>query len=312
MAIKTIYLAGGCFWGLQKYMDTEVKGVIETEVGYANGHTEDVKYNDLHQNDTGYCETVKVKYDSDIISLKNLLDEYYFTIDPTILNRQGVDVGSQYRTGIFYIDESDRPIIEKSLEELQKYYEKPIVVECKPLTKYITAEKYHQKYLVKNPGGYCHINFQKIRNLKAAVIDPSLYTKKTRQELEKTLTPLQYAVTQQNETEPAFDNEYWNKFDDGIYVDITTGEPMFSSKDKIDINSGYAVFTKPIDPNAITEMPDIFSGNIDLTALMSRVGKSYLGHLYEKDGQKHYSINSASLRFIPAEDMEKEGYSYLK
>lgn len=166
MKKSEIYLAGGCFWGLQKYMDSEVAGVLETEVGYANGWSENVKYNDLHQMNTGFCETVKVIYDSDTISLSDLLKEYYFTIDPTTLNRQGADLGTQYRTGIFYTDENDRPIIEGSLAELQNNFKERIVVECKPLTKYVKAEEYHQKYLDYNPNGYCHINIEKIRRLK--------------------------------------------------------------------------------------------------------------------------------------------------
>ncbi|MCD8037360.1 MAG: peptide-methionine (S)-S-oxide reductase MsrA [Clostridiales bacterium] len=309
---KEIYLAGGCFWGLQKYMDTEVKGVIETEVGYANGHLDDVKYNDLHKMETGFCETVKVVYDSDVIPLSELLEEYYYTIDPTSINRQGVDVGSQYRTGIYYTDESEKETIEASLLNLQKRYAEKVVVECLPLTKYITAELYHQKYLDKNPRGYCHINFNKIRTLKAAVIDPSLYTRKSRQELKETLTPLQFAVTQENESESPFENEYWDKFDDGIYVDITTGEPLFSSKDKYDAGDGYASFKKPIDPNAIEEFPDVFDEDLTMQAI-SRVGRAFLGHIYdEPGGKKRYSINSASLRFIPSADIDKEGYGYIK
>ena len=313
MNLKTIFLAGGRFWGLQKYMDTEVKGIVETEVGYANGHTETVKFNDLHQDNTGYCEVVKVSYDADAITLGELLDEYYYTIDPTAYNRQGVDVGSQYRTGIYYIDEADCEIIKKSLSNLQKSYEYSILVECEPLTKYITAEPYNQKYLSKNPRGYCPIDFKKIRELKAAIVKPELYKRKTRQELEALLTPLQYEVTQESKTESAFENEYWNKFDDGIYVDITTGEPMFSSKDKYDAKTGFASFGKPLDPNAVIEFPDVLDENLTLQAT-GRVGKTFLGHIYNDgpDGGKRYSINSAALRFIPAEDLEKEGYGYLK
>lgn len=310
---KEIYLAGGCFWGLQKYMDTEVDGVLATEVGYANGHTEDVKYNDLHQMDTGYCETVKVTYDADVIPLSKLLEEYYYTIDPTSVNRQGVDVGSQYRTGIYYTDDTDQDTIEASLAALQKKYDQKIVVECLPLTKYITAEGYHQKYLDNNPRGYCHINFTKIRKIKAAIVDPSLYTRKSRQELKECLTPLEFSVTQENMTETPYDNEYWDKFEDGIYVDITTGEPLFSSKDKFDSKTGFASFTKPIDPNTVTEFPDVFDEDLTIQA-MSRVGKAYLGHVYEDgpNGGKRYSINSASLKFVPAADMENEGLGYLR
>ena len=309
---KTIYLAGGCFWGLQKYMDTYVDGVIKTEAGYANGRTENVKYSDLHQFKTGYCETVKVIYNAEIISLTDLLNEYYYTIDPTTLNRQGADRGSQYRTGIFYTDESEREIILNSLDELQKRYNEPIVIECKPLTKYVKAENYHQKYLEKNPNGYCHINFKSIEKLKSAIVDPSMYTRKTRQELKEALTPLQYCVTQENATEEPFKNEYWDKFDSGIYVDITTGEPLFSSSDKYDAGTGFATFSKPIDPNAVIEAPDVLDENLTIEA-SSRIGRAHLGHIYTDGprGQKRYSINSASLRFIPSENIVKEGYSYL-
>lgn len=308
-----IYLAGGCFWGLQKYMDSEVKGIIETETGYANGHTETVKYNDLHQNETGYCETVKVVFDEDVISLSELLNEYYYTIDPTALNRQGVDVGKQYRTGIYYTDEADKPVIEASLKQLQTKYEAAVVVECLPLTKYITAEGYHQKYLDKNPKGYCHINFQHIRNLKAAVVDPSLYSKKSRKELETSLTPLQYTVTQEHETETPFENEYWNNFEKGIYVDVTTGEPLFSSADKYDAKTGFPSFTKPLDPNTITEIEDVFDEDLNLEAI-SRIGMAHLGHIYNDgpDGSRRYSINSAALLFIPESELEEKGYGYLK
>ena len=130
MKKSEIYLAGGCFWGLQKYMDAEVKGILETEVGYSNGQSENIKYSDLHQYKTGYCETAKIIYDADAISLSELLKEFFYTIDPTTLNRQGADFGSQYRTGIYYVDENDRPIIEKSLSELQNKYKDRIVVDA--------------------------------------------------------------------------------------------------------------------------------------------------------------------------------------
>lgn len=313
MASKTIYLAGGCFWGLQKYMDCEVDGVISTETGYANGNRDTVTYEEVCTFKTGFCETVKVEYDTDITSLENILKEYYYTIDPTSINRQGMDIGEQYRTGIYYVDEADTPVIEMSLSELQKNYKQKIAVEYGPLKNFIPAEEYHQKYLDKHPSGYCHINFQKIRNLKAKIVDPSLYKKKSREDLEKILSPIQYAVTQQYENEEAFNNPYWDKFERGIYVDITSGEPLFSSNDKYDAGTGFPAFKKPIDPNVINEVPDVNDEDLTLAAI-SRIGLSYLGHIYEDktQGKKLYSINSASLEFIAENDMDSKGYGYLK
>lgn len=150
--VKTIYLAGGCFWGLQKYVD-QVHGVVSSEVGYANGRSANATYDD----GSGYAETVKIEYDPAVAPLPFLLGLYYDAIDPTSVDRQGNDVGSAYRTGIYYTDPADKPVIEASLAELQKRYSAPIAIEVAPLTNYSRAEEYHQKYLDKNPGGYCHI-----------------------------------------------------------------------------------------------------------------------------------------------------------
>ena len=174
---REIYLAGGCFWGLQKYIDSEVNGVISTECGYANGRGEKVTYEEVCSQTTGFCETVKVVYDDNKTSLDDILREYFYTIDPTSVNRQGADIGEQYRTGIYYSDANDAPIVRMALSDLQKGYRVRIAVEEGPIEKFIPAEEYHQKYLDKNPGGYCHINFEKIRKLKAAVVDAALYEK---------------------------------------------------------------------------------------------------------------------------------------
>jgi len=153
---SVIYLAGGCFWGMEKYL-ASIRGVISTEVGYANGNKLNPTYEEVCKANTGHAETVKVEYDRDIIGLEFLLDIYYQAIDPTSVNRQGGDVGTQYRTGIYYVDEQDRPIIERSIAELAKKYTAPIAIEVKPLENFSPAEEYHQRYLEKNPGGYCHI-----------------------------------------------------------------------------------------------------------------------------------------------------------
>lgn len=153
---KTIYLAGGCFWGVQRFFDC-LPGVIETEAGYANGRTAAPSYEQVKHEGTGHAETVRVSYDPERLPLPELLERYYTVIDPTSRNRQGGDVGTQYRTGIYYSDPADRETVERSLAALQKRYEKPLAVEARPLENFYRAEEYHQKYLEKNPGGYCHI-----------------------------------------------------------------------------------------------------------------------------------------------------------
>ena len=161
---KEIYLAGGCFWGTEKYLSL-IKGIVNTEVGYANGNTPCPTYQDVCYKNTGHTETVKVVYNPNIIKLKAILDLFYDVINPTSINKQGNDVGSQYRSGIYYIDTNDLPVIEKSIKELQTRYEKKIAIEVLPLDNYTTAEEYHQKYLDKNPGGYCHIGPDKFRKV---------------------------------------------------------------------------------------------------------------------------------------------------
>lgn len=154
---RTIYLAGGCFWGTQKYLD-QLKAVVETEVGYANGTTEHPSYEEVCHNNTGHAETVRVVYDDEQISLEELLQFYFKSINPTSINRQGEDQGSQYRTGIFYTEAQDEPVIREQLADLAKGYDKPLAVECLPLNNFYPAEEYHQKYLEKNPHGYCHLD----------------------------------------------------------------------------------------------------------------------------------------------------------
>ncbi len=155
---KEIYLAGGCFWGTEKYLEM-LTGVNSTDVGYANGATENPTYEEVCHNNTGHAETVHVVYDGEVISLSDILQKYYEVINPTSVNKQGGDSGTQYRTGIYFTDAVDKDIIQASIEELQTKYEKPIAIEVRPLENYYLAEEYHQKYLKKNPNGYCHIKF---------------------------------------------------------------------------------------------------------------------------------------------------------
>ena len=166
---KTIYLAGGCFWGTQRYFDC-LPGVLETEVGYANGKTANPSYEQVKHENTGHAETVRVTYDPDKLPLAELLEQYYKVIDPTSLNKQGEDIGVQYRTGIYYTDEAERETVEASLAALQERCDKPLAVEARPLENFYTAEEYHQKYLEKNPAGYCHISpamFEAARRYKS-------------------------------------------------------------------------------------------------------------------------------------------------
>lgn len=153
---KEIYLAGGCFWGTEKYL-SNITGVVQTDVGYANGTTKNPTYEEVCNLDTGHAEAVRVVYDPHLVSLEFILSMYYDVINPTSMNKQGGDIGTQYRTGVYYVDQEDVTIIEKSMAELQKEYDKPIAIEILPLTYYHKAEEYHQKYLDKNPNGYCHI-----------------------------------------------------------------------------------------------------------------------------------------------------------
>lgn len=308
-----IYLAGGCFWGTEKYI-ASIRGVTQTQVGYANGHTEHPTYEDVCHRNTGHAETVRVVYDPELVPLDFLLELYYSAIDPVSVNRQGPDCGTQYRTGIYYVDAADRPAIDRSIARLQTRFDQPIAVEVKPLENFFPAEDYHQKYLEKNPHGYCHIGKSKFVLAAKARVNPAAYSPPDAQALRAALTSTQYAVTQNSATEPPFRNEFFDVFRPGIYVDITTGEPLFASSDKFESGCGWPSFSKPIDPNVVREETDYSHGMLR-TEVRSRVGNAHLGHVFDdgprESGGLRYCINSASLRFVPKEDMEHEGYGSL-
>lgn len=311
--LKEIWLAGGCFWGVEAYM-SRVYGVYDVTVGYANGNKENPTYKEVCFGDTGFVEAVHVKYDPDRINLKKLLEEFFKIIDPTSRNRQGNDVGSQYRTGIYYKDENDKKIIDEVIALEQKKYTAKIQTEVLPLSNYYLAEEYHQDYLEKNPHGYCHVDFSKLNN-RNINIDPKGYRKPDKELLKKKLTDIQYKVTQENATEPPYTNEYWNSREKGIYVDVVTGEPLFLSSDKFDSGCGWPSFTKPIVPEVVKYETDT-SHNMIRTEVRSRSGDSHLGHVFEDGpedkGGLRYCINGAALRFIPFDKMEQEGYGELK
>ena len=306
---RQIYLAGGCFWGLEAYMD-RIYGVYDVTSGYANGNTENPSYKEVI-NGSGHAETVHIIYDETKVDLETLLHYYLRVVDPTSLNKQGNDRGIQYRTGMYYSDENDKAVIERVLLKEAEKYEDPIVIEVEKLKHYYLAEEYHQDYLEKNPNGYCHIELEEVEEI---FIDPNKYEKPDDETLREMLTDLQYRVTQEDATERAFNNEYYDLYEPGIYVDITTGVPLFTSSDKYSSKTGWPSFTKPISEEVIIYIEDTSHGMVR-TEVRSRSGDAHLGHVFE-DGPKdkgglRYCINSASLKFIPQDQMEEEGYGYL-
>lgn len=303
--IKKIYLAGGCFWGTD-HLFSLVEGVVKTVAGYANSRIADPDYKMVCTGMTGAAETVEVEYDDTMVGLSELLTIYFRSIDPTTLNRQGNDVGTQYRTGIYYTDDNDLPVIEAVVATVQRRHSEPLAVEVMPLKNFYPAELYHQEYLYKNPDGYCHVDpalFAEVKNRKA--------TRSDKMELRDRLTPLQWEVTQNGATERPFINEYDHEFRPGIYVDITDGTPLFISAKKYDSGCGWPAFSRPIDPSMITEHTDTSFGRVR-TEVRSASSGSHLGHVFPDgpadDGGMRYCINSAALRFIPLADMEREGY----
>lgn len=303
-----IYLAGGCFWGLEEYF-SRIEGVKKTTVGYANGQVESTNYQLIHQTD--HAETVHLIYDEKRVSLREILLYYFRVIDPLSVNKQGNDVGRQYRTGVYYTDEGDKAVIEQVFAEQEKQLGQKIAVELEPLRHYVLAEDYHQDYLKKNPGGYCHIN---VNDAYQPLVDPSQYEKPTGAELKEQLTQEQYQVTQHSATERPFHNAYNATFEEGIYVDVTTGEPLFFAGDKFESGCGWPSFSRPIARDVLRYYEDKSHG-MERIEVRSRSGNAHLGHVFtdgpESAGGLRYCINSAALRFIPKEKMEAEGYAYL-
>lgn len=305
--LKTIYLAGGCFWGTA-HLFSLVPGVVGAEAGYANSLVENPSYQQVCTGDTHAAEAVKVSYNDSRVGLSDLLRLFFKSIDPTSVDRQGNDIGTQYRTGIYYVAEDDIPVIEAELATLQRRHKLPLAIEFAPLQNFFPAEDYHQDYLYKNPGGYCHVDKALFNEARHLGEERRLADK---EELRKRLTPLQWEVTQNAATERPFVNEYDHEFRRGIYVDITDGTPLFVSSQKYDSGCGWPAFSRPIDDALIDRSIDTSYGRVR-TEVKSASSGAHLGHVFNdgpaEAGGLRYCINSASLRFIPLEDMEAEGY----
>jgi len=304
--LREVWLAGGCFWGLEAYLG-KLNGVVYTNVGYGNGKIENPTYEQVSSNQTGFAETVYVQYDPKAIDLTKLLTYFFKVVDSTSLNQQGNDRGSQYRSGIYYKDVADKGMIDMVVAQEQLKHEEPVVTEVVPLQNYYVAEEYHQKYLQKNPNGYCHIDLSSLDH------DPNakMYPKPSEAELKSKLTAMQYKVTQEEGTEAPFMNEYWDNHAPGLYTDIVTGEALFSSRDKYDSGTGWPSFTKPIDVDAVTMKVDK-TLDAERVEVRSSSADSHLGHVFEdgpkKEGGLRYCMNSAAMKFIPLDKMEELGY----
>lgn len=308
-----IHVAGGCFWGTEALMRA-IPGVIDATSGYANSTVEHPTYEQVCLGTTGAREAVRVTYDLHAIGLETILYAFFRSIDPSAKDRQGNDRGTQYQAGIYYRDEAGRQAVCRVVET-EKLRCARFNVEVGPLASFYPAEAYHQDYLRKNPGGYCHVSPKLFSQVAQITVDAAAYTRPSSAELAAALSPLQFQVTQNAGTEPTFENEFWDHFEAGLYVDIATGEPLFLSTDKYACTCGWPAFSAPIDPNVLVERVDRSHGMIR-TEVVSRVGNSHVGHVFPGDPESpsgvRYCIDSAALRFVPADDMEAQGYGASK
>lgn len=308
---KEAIFAGGCFWCNEAAFEAE-PGVIEAITGYTGGDEPNPTYEQVSAHLTGHRESVKVIYDPEKISYKRLVELFWRQIDPTDPDGQFYDKGHQYTTAIYYQTDEEKQIAEESKKDLEKSkrFKKSIVTEILPAKTFWPAEEQQQGFYKKH---VLYYGAYKKGSGREIFKEEHWSDANSESDIKSKLTPMQYAVTQQCSTEPPFKNEYWNNHREGIYVDVVSGEPLFSSTDKFDSGTGWPSFTKPISKDEVVEQDD--PDGSGRTEVKSKDANSHLGHVFDDgpNGQPRYCINSASLRFIPKEDLEKEGYGeYLK
>lgn len=309
-SIKRAIFAGGCFWCMVKPFDS-FDGVKKVTVGYTGGHVENPTYEQVCSAITGHYEAVEIVYDEDILDYEELLEAFFMSIDPTDDGGQFGDRGRSYETAVFYTDEEQKKTAEDYKTKLNEsgIFKLPIAVKIIEAKEFYPAEEYHQDYYKKNSYGYKR--YYELSGRKGFVENLRRLPDKVKDELREKLTPMEYKVTQENGTEPPYNNRYNDNFEEGIYVDVVTGRPLFSSRDKFNSGCGWPAFSKPINKGYIEENQDYSHGMIR-TEVRSRYGDSHLGHVFEDGpadkGGLRYCINSASLRFIPKDKMKELGY----